>query len=459
MSTYHRYHIETSPAPDHVSHPPRFRVQVRKPRLVGLVLKEAVEFRGNLAVALSRPCVYGVFGSVFGGLMPREHLCVGCLRCTIQYPDIVQVHPNPDRRSLGDSYLTADQVDTILYESRTGRVPVRGAGYRGLFGGPGWDGIWTDMSEIVRPTRDGIHGREFISTLVEIGEKPSRLTLDERGAPVGPAPRVLSMQLPFLFDLPPRSVRSESLLRALAEAARRIDSLAMVPASTAARGISGPHVVPIVGQKDGDRPARLDWTPRLVMLEGYDADRFEELRRRFPGSLHGVRVPAETDVLGLVRAGVRIFHLTADYHADAAGRFLGDRILQSHRALVTAGLREEVTLIGSGGITAAEHVPKAMICGLDAVGIETAVCAALQARFLGECRRREEARIVLHGIDPTWAVQRVVNLAGAWRDQLLEVMGAMGIREARRLRGETGRCMFQRDVEREAFAGIDGYEG
>ena len=31
---------------------------------------------------------------------------------------------------------------------------------------------------------------------------------------------------------------------------------------------------------------------------------------------------------------------------------------------------------------------------------------------------------------------RVVNMVGAWRDQLLEVMGAMGVREARRLRGQ-----------------------
>jgi hypothetical protein len=37
-------------------------------------------------------------------------------------------------------------------------------------------------------------------------------------------------------------------------------------------------------------------------------------------------------------------------------------------------------------------------------------------------------------------------------------MGAMGLREVRRLRGELGRAMFQRDLEREAFGGIDGYD-
>lgn len=458
MSRYHRYHIETGSAPDHVPHPPRFRVHVRRPRLIGLVLREMVQFRGNASVALSRPCVYGVFGSPVGGLAPREHLCVGCLRCTVQYPDIVRVEPNPDRKTLGDSYITPDQVDTILYEARTGRVPVRGAGYRGAFGGEGWDGIWTDMSEIVRPTRDGIHGREFISTLVDIAEKPSRLSFDPDGAPSGPEPRVLSLQVPFFFDVPPRSLRSEGLLRALAEAARRIDSVAVVPAP-AARGLRGPHVAPLF-RSGGDGPgAALDWTPRLLMLDGWDPARYDDLRRRFPESLVAVRVPAETDALALARRGVRILHLTADYHARSAGRFFGDRILEVHRALVAEGLREEVTLLGSGGITAAEHVPKAMICGLDGAGLETALCVALQARFHGDCRDREASEMALHGLDGGWAVRRVVNLANSWRDQLLEVMGAMGIREARRLRGETGRCMFQRDVEREAFAGIEGYEG
>ena len=46
------------------------------------------------------------------------------------------------------------------YQAETGRIPISGAGYGGKFAGPGFEGIWLDMSEIVRPTRDGIHGRE-----------------------------------------------------------------------------------------------------------------------------------------------------------------------------------------------------------------------------------------------------------------------------------------------------------
>ena len=42
---------------------------------------------------------------------------------------------------------------------------------------------------------------------------------------------------------------------------------------------------------------------------------------------------------------------------------------------------------------------------------------------------------------------------------MLEILGAMGIREVRRLRGEFGRSMVVRHLEDEAFEGIAGYVG
>jgi hypothetical protein len=49
------------------------------------------------------------------------------------------------------------------------------------------------------------------------------------------------------------------------------------------------------------------------------------------------------------------------------------------------------------------------------------------------------------------AARRIVNLMGAWHSQLLEVMGAMGIREVRRLRGETGRAIFFDEIDKDTF--------
>jgi hypothetical protein len=454
-----RYHIQTRETPDVAPHPSRFRVNVKKHKLVGMVLHELLfEYRGHPKVALSRPCVYGVFGRIVGGLAPRHELCVGCLRCTTQYPEMVQILPNPARHELGDGFLGPDLVDTILYEARNGAVPVRGAGYRGRFGGEGWDGMWTDMSEIVRPTRDGIHGREFISTSVDLGSRPAYLRFDERGEPAEPLPQILSLPIPFLFDAPPESLRTPELLRVLAGAARALDTLAILPVSEIlTQDLAGPHVAPLAASAEVPLLARLDPPPRLIELDGWDRQRYAELTERFPAAVVVARVPMDTDLLPLVREGGRVFHLVADYHGRVGDRFVKDLLLAAHHRLVAAGAREELTLIGSGGIAAAEHVPKAILCGLDAVALDTALYVALQARLDGECRDRETARLALPRFPEAWGVQRLQNLVAAWRDQLLEILGAMGLREVRRLRGELGRCMFQEDLEAEAFAGIEGF--
>ena len=59
-------------------------------------------------------------------------------------------------------------------------------------------------------------------------------------------------------------------------------------------------------------------------------------------------------------------------------------------------------------------------------------------------------------VETSWGRQRVVNLVAAWHGQLLEVLGAMGMRDVRRLRGEAGRAIFREDIEKEIFANIFG---
>ena len=455
---YHRYHIETRDAPDIAAWPPRFQVKVKKHRLAWLLLRELFHYRGDRAVILSRPCVYGVFSGPVGGFAPREQYCVGCLRCTTQYPDVVQIRPHPERQKLGDAYFTAKMVDTVAYEAATGRVPVRGAGYRGRFGGPGWDGMWTDMSEIVRPTRDGIHGREYISTLVDIGARPEHLAFGPDGEPVEP-PQVFAIPLPLGFDQPPRVTEQPALARIVARAAAELDTLALLPVA-ALRHVPdpGPTVVPVL-HTAADLDA-VPFTPRLVELAAWDAEFAAAAQRRFPQALLMLRLPYgdRATLEAAYAAGVRVFHLTADYHGRLPdGRFVMDGIREAHLFFVERGLRDAVTLLGSGGVIAAEHVPKAIILGLDAVLLDTPVLVALQARFDGEFRTPADAYRLPQPLPVDWGVQRLKNLAASWRDQLLEVLGAMGLRDVRRLRGEIGRAMFQADLEREAFGDIEGF--
>src|SRR3972149_9422497 len=151
MSAYERFRVHIEPAPDLPPPPPRFLVHVDRIGLASLLVREVLHYRGDMRLVLSRPCVYGVFSGPVGGFAPRPKKCVGCLRCTVEYPDMVEVRPNPARLHPGDSYFTPDDVDTVLYEAATGRVPVRGAGYRGVFSGQGWGGGGAGMAGVVRP--------------------------------------------------------------------------------------------------------------------------------------------------------------------------------------------------------------------------------------------------------------------------------------------------------------------
>lgn len=464
--TYHRYHIHTEEAPDIVPWPERFKTRVGKVGLATHLLREIWRTRADMGVVTSRPCMYGVYSGPVGGFWPRPQKCVACLRCTVEYSHFVKITPNPKRRALGDTYFSPEHVESVIYESETGRVPVKGAGYRGAFGGEGWDGMWTDMSEIVRPTRDGIHGREFISTVVDIGAKPTYLTLDADGGLAGQYPPTIQLPLPLIVDIPPEAAASSRLNKIYLAAAQEMQTLTILPLSDILYdNLQSPSIVPLVTAEEREDLAILPFTPRMLEMSGWDEGLHAEIRRLFPQTLVCLRVrfPTGEDLMKYAAAGIRIFHFTANYHGKGRDdTFVLDLIRDAHLKLVEERVRDEFTLIGSGGIIAAEHVAKAIIAGLDAVALDTPLLVALQGR-LGHgrdeliSRKRGKCRLA-RNLPNAWAIQRILNLCGAWRDQMLEMMGAMGIREVRRLRGEIGRAMFQKTLENETFAEITGYE-
>jgi hypothetical protein len=163
----------------------------------------------------------------------------------------------------------------------------------------------------------------------------------------------------------------------------------------------------------------------------------------------------------LVRGGAEVLHLVFDAHGreheSAQPRHARDVIREVHRALVVDGTRDLATLVVSGGIAQPEHVTKAILCGADLVAIDIPLAIALECRLCGQCDEGEVCPVDMGGFDPAYAVQRIVNLVGAWHQQLIEMMGAMGVREVRRLRGETGRSMFFEDLERDTFGRLFGH--
>ena len=449
-SKYERFKIETDQAPHAFPIPNKFDVSARKVRLATMLVHEALEYKLNKEVVLSRPCIYGVFGGRFGGFKPLKHKCVGCMRCVQEYPHIMTVKLSENYQKLGDSFWTPEAVFTIWNEASTGKIPVKGMGYKGAFGGEGFEGIWTDMSEIVRPTRDGVYGREYISTSVDVGRKPTRVDFSDTVN----VPPTVRIPIPIIIDELPSE--TETVRQAVKLATEKLGTyyLSGKPAINA-----GKNIVPIAEEENLQQVS--EKRPSMIEYDSEKTDLFEKLANQPQTSIIIARVPLREDssdvACRLAREGVHGLHLYADYHGQdysSKPKHISNALRDVHQQLVREGLRDQITIIASGGITLAEHVPKAIISGADLVGVDTTILVALQAEFEGETRDRMNCQLKPRNIDPAWGAQRIVNLLGVWHDQLIEILSAMGMRDVRRLRGDIGRSMMDAELRELSFKGI-----
>ena len=454
---YERYHIPTAQAPP--KHTPIGKFKITRDL-------ETCRSCGKCIKA----CIYGVHDRKAHDDRameePQTHLCKNCFRCIQECPThSLTMTMNPEYSALGDFYWEPHRFFAIAFEAETGRIPVLGAGYRGPFGGSWFDGMWTDMSEIVRPTRDGIHGREYISTSVDIGRRPPFLEFGGDGRVLTKMPPILEIQLPIIFDLMPEDMRTKEITGALSHAAAWLGTLCILPLEETVdvSAQQRPHIVPLIGERI--READLETISAANIVEITKGDSFEEKLRETrevnKRAMISARLPlgpgAVDEVVSLCESKIDVAHLVADQwgfeaQREERGRHIRQALKELHQTLVEKAMRDDISLIVSGGIAAAEHVPKAIILGADVVAVDRAMMIALECKLCTTCTAPQICPVEIQNLDHNWAVQRIVNTVGAWRDQLLEVMGAMGIREVRRLRGELGRAMFVEDLEGDVFA-------
>jgi glutamate synthase domain-containing protein 2 len=99
---------------------------------------------------------------------------------------------------------------------------------------------------------------------------------------------------------------------------------------------------------------------------------------------------------------------------------------------------------------------KQIICGADLVSINLPLLIALECLLCQECGDGVHCPVDVRNVDESYGVGRMVNLVATWHDQLIEMMGAMGMREVRRLRGEVGRALFFEELEEATFGKLFG---
>ncbi len=387
---------------------------------------------------------------------PKENCCRNCFACIMRCPrDALSMQTNKKYLDLGDKTYTPERIRSILEQAEQGKIPVSGAGYPGHFGGEYYDNIWTDMSEIVRPTRDGIHGREHISTSVTMGRMVSDLcgmVFDRDGNLKSHIPINREIPLPVIFGMMP-FFPGKTALSSLAIAASKLSTYLTLRVNDVSDELKdySSHLLIRLQPKDIELFRNiLDWATIIEFdPDGDPIEGISQVKGINPNVLTVINVPVsknvERAILELAQNGAETVHLSADIHAAGkSGLSLLEALHKSHLLLVEEGLRDRVTLVASGGIAAAEHVPKTIIMGADIVKIDIPLLIAMDTVRWNSDQNEERVPSPneIEELDPRWGASRVINLMLSWRDQLLEILGAMGLRDVRRLRGETGRAIF-----------------
>ncbi len=461
-----KYHIETKPVPP------------RCPRIGKYGIVDWREDCAGCHNCVKKACVFDRYRQEVQYIRDLSSIdalffeCMGCFSCVQQCTKgLLSLSINPEFENLGNSYWTPEIIQTTWSQAETAKIPVSGAGYRGKFSGAGFDSMWTDMSEIVRPTRDGIHGREYISTAVDIGRKVPLLLFDGNKL-INALPPLVDISMPLVIDTIPQEYRLPNLMPIFMAVASQTGLLVVVNSDDQSLGGNEiekylPHVVLFVGDDAPLPRVELLRKTRLVEISDSSAldERIRELKSIHPQIVVAIRV--ELDSRGIQRAieiahrpTTEAIHLVADMNGNQIGSgnpgFIKDMTREIHTSLVKSGMRDEITIIAGGGIALAEHMAKEIICGADLVAINLPLVIALECRLCRECRTDVSCLARIEKVDADYGVGRMTNLIAAWHDQLIEVMGAMGIREVRRLRGETGRALFFEELEEETFGRLFG---
>jgi glutamate synthase domain-containing protein 2 len=162
--------------------------------------------------------------------------------------------------------------------------------------------------------------------------------------------------------------------------------------------------------------------------------------------------------VGSYCAGAHIVHMDGSYGGTGAAPNIAKKniampieyaISSVHQFLVAEGVRDEVTLIVSGGIRNPWDIAKAIAMGADGIVIGTAELVALGCIRCGCC---ESGRGCARGICTTdaelhqlltveWCTQRLINLHHAFRECLVDILYRLGVESVTALRGRTDLLM------------------
>jgi len=432
----------------------------------------------------------------------REENCVGCHRCVVFCPtQALTIRKNPlDYR---ENYNWRPEViEDIIKQAESGGVLLTGMGddkSQRIY----WDHLVLNASQVTNPSIDPL--REPMELTTYLGRKPDQVELDGNNINLKTelAPQV-KLEVPVMFAAMSYGAVSLNVHESLARAATEMGTLWNTGEGGLHPKLykyGNNTVVQVASGRFGVHPDYLDAARVIEIKIGQGAK--PGIGGHLPGEKVSAEVsmtrmiPLGTDALspapqhdiysiedlaqlvyalkeatdytkpvavkiaavhnsaaiasGMVRAGADIIVLDGLRGATgAAPKIIRDNVgipIEMALASVDTRLRQEkirnqASIVVSGGIRNSGDVAKAIALGADAVYIGTAALIALGCTVCQQCHTGKCAwgicttdLFLTKRVNPDIGARRLANLLRGWSLELKDILGGLGVNAIESLRG------------------------
>ena len=432
----------------------------------------------------------------------REENCVGCHRCVVFCPtQALTVRRNTlDYR---ENYNWRPEViEDIIKQAETGGVLLTGMGDdkdQCIY----WDHLVLNASQVTNPSIDPV--REPMELTTYLGRKPDKVELHQErlslATELGPQ---VKLEVPVMFTAMSYGAVSLNVHESLARAATELGTLWNTGEGGLHPKLykyGNNTTVQVASGRFGVHPEYLDVARIIEIKIGQGAK--PGIGGHLPGEKVSAEVsmtrmiPQGTDALspapqhdiysiedlaqlvyalkeatnytkpvsvkiasvhnsaaiasGIVRAGADIIVLDGLRGATgAAPKIIRDNVgIPIELALASVdsrlrqeGIRNQASIVVSGGIRNSGDVAKAIALGADAVYIGTAALIALGCTVCQQCHTGKCAwgicttdLALTRRINPDIGARRLANLLRGWSLELKDILGGMGVNALESLRG------------------------